>query len=270
MREIVRPLVGAGTDGIDLTGGDGAIRRCYPILAAYAADYPEQCLVTCSRSGRACPVCGAPLDEFGGHICYETRDASETLELLRDAASSTSLAQADAKLKPHGLNFVDHPFWEDLPHCNIHACITPDILHQGYQGVLTHLVGWLRRAVGDAELDARFQRLPPMHGLRQFTNGISCLSRVSAQEHKDMCKQLVGCIIGKVPTAAVRATVALLEFFYLAQYQSHTDVTLGYMETALDEFHKHKKVFLELGVREGMFLSFLFATSFVLVPHRTS
>ncbi len=251
MRRVVHPLVEAGTWGVDLVGGDGAIRRCYPILAVYAADYPEQCLVTCSRYGQVCPVCGATLDEFGKHVCHEPRSAQETLQHLCHASTLPSLSQADSELKSVGLNFVDNPFWENLPHCNIHASMTPDVLHQGYQGLLKHLVGWLRHIVGDAELDARFRRLPPMHGVRLFSNGISGLSRVSGKEHKEICRQILGCIVGKAPPAAIRATVGLLEFFYLAQYQSHSDETLGYMKTALDQFHKNKKVFVECGARSG-------------------
>ncbi|KAG1801815.1 uncharacterized protein BJ212DRAFT_1204204, partial [Suillus subaureus] len=37
---------------------------------------------------------------------------------------------------------------------------------------------------------------------------------------------------------------------YLAQYPTHDDHTLGYLQDALDASHKHKVVLIELGVRD--------------------
>ena len=56
MAFILRPLRDAGIDGIELTSGDGAVRRGHPIFALYIGDYPEQLLVTCCKTG-TCPKC---------------------------------------------------------------------------------------------------------------------------------------------------------------------------------------------------------------------
>ncbi|THU75446.1 hypothetical protein K435DRAFT_880805 [Dendrothele bispora CBS 962.96] len=61
---------------------------------------------------------------------------------------------------------VQHPFWENLPYTNIFASITPDILHQMYQGVMKHLIAWLTEICGADEIDARVRRLPPNHTIR--------------------------------------------------------------------------------------------------------
>ncbi|KZT54391.1 hypothetical protein CALCODRAFT_424003, partial [Calocera cornea HHB12733] len=46
---LLKDTIPAAKDGILWTAGDGLVRRCYPILGAWMADYPEQCLVTCTR-----------------------------------------------------------------------------------------------------------------------------------------------------------------------------------------------------------------------------
>ena len=43
MRLILEPLEEAGRTGVEMTGGDRSVCHVYPILAAYVADYPEQC-----------------------------------------------------------------------------------------------------------------------------------------------------------------------------------------------------------------------------------
>ncbi|KAF7799078.1 hypothetical protein EIP86_010308 [Pleurotus ostreatoroseus] len=251
MKIITAPLVEAGTNGRLMTSGDGSIRECFPILACYVGDNPEQGLVCCTRAGSTCPICPATKEEFGDNIYYYTRDPEETLEIIREACEEATAADQEKALKTAGLTAVVEPFWAELPHCNIHEAITADVLHQLYQGVVKHCVSWVRVVMGDTELDRRFQCMPPTHGVRIFEDGISKLQRVSGAEHKNICKQLLGCMVGRAPQDAIRATRALLDFLYLAQYRSHSDETLQYLDDALDEFHRYKDVFLQLGARAG-------------------
>ncbi|KAI0039517.1 hypothetical protein FA95DRAFT_1585270 [Auriscalpium vulgare] len=251
MKVIVQSLEAAGQTGVQLTGGDGAIRLCFPILACYVADFPEQALVACTRGSR-CPKCELRRGGFGDHR-HESpaRQQGVTIRIIRRAANEPTASKQEAMLKEKGLINVTHPFWANLPHCNIHDTITPDVLHQLYQGMIKHLLVWLSNLMGEAELDARFRRLPEAHGIRRFMNGISGLSRVTGGEHKEICKQILGCLSGKAPAGAIRAARGLLDFLYIARYRSHTGETIGYLRDALDLFHRNKKIFLKTSARVG-------------------
>ncbi|KAJ3888376.1 hypothetical protein GG344DRAFT_53755 [Lentinula edodes] len=252
MRSILSPLKEAGIHGVIMTSGDGIHRRCHPILAVYVGDYPEQVLVTCSYYGRS-PVCMTSKDRLGDYPCTaEFRDPVQAIEVAK-LLGTDQWAQSclDANLRP-----VQHPFWEDLPYTDIFQSVTPDILHQLYQGVMKHLVGWIVSIVGASEVDARVRRLPASHGIRHFHKGISTLSRVSGTEHKQMCTFLLA-LVTDIPKLSISqsrrltsATRALLDFLYLACYPIHSDDSLGSVEAALAAFHENKDIFVELGARE--------------------
>ena len=54
-----------------------------------------------------------------------------------------------------GIKLIQDPFWLNLPYINIYEAITPDILHQVYQGIFKHVLKWIYAACGEAEIDAR-------------------------------------------------------------------------------------------------------------------
>lgn len=250
---ILESLKRVAETGVELTSADGSVRLCHPIQACYVADYPEQCLVACTRYGRTCPKCDITWQHLGDNFKGDPRSQEETIHRIRRAGKMGTATRTNEVLKQYGLNNIPDPFFADWPHANIHTAITPDILHQLYQGLVRHLLLWLKALIGEDELDMRFKRLPRSHGIRLFTSGITHLSKMSGNEHKDICRQLLGCLVNApgVPPDAVRATRALLDFLYIAQYQSHTDGSLKFLQEALDDFHKYKDVFLELGARLG-------------------
>lgn len=252
MREILDPLRKAGKQGVEMVCGDGWVRRIHPILACYVADYPEQCLVTCSK-GNSCPKCYCSKTQFGEPNLADLRTQESTLQVISQAAEET-INKSDSVFRKACQDrlvsgYVTQPFWEGFPYANIHVSITPDVLHQLYQGVVKHLVEWVQSIMSEKELDARIRALPPAFGVRQFTKGISHLEQVTGPERKAIAKILLGCLIGKMPTKGLAACRALLDFVYMAQNSSQDDVTLDYMRTALKEWFKNRSYFTDVGVR---------------------
>jgi len=96
--------------------------------------------------------------------------------------------------------------------------------------------------------------VPAYHDLTPKTKSYEDVSQWSGKEMKEMSRYLVGVVTqslrGGSPThrpifnRAIECTRALLEFYIYAQYQSHDDATLSYMEDALHSFNTFKDDFL--------------------------
>jgi hypothetical protein len=176
----------------------------------------------------------------------------DTYQICDADAHTFNQACREAGMKP-----VFHPFWESLPLTDIFLSITPDILHQLLQGMVKHMVAWLTQIFGAAAIDARCKKIPPNHNVFLFTKGITKLSRVSGQEHKRMCSMILGVIAnlpipgGRDPTRIIKSARALLDFVFLARYETHTSDTLCLLEESLARFHENKDVFIDLEVRES-------------------
>jgi len=250
---ITQPLQKAGVDGVHIARGDGVIHRCHPIHAAEVCDYQEQVLIAGVKNG-LCPTCPIPREEIGeGNTKYDVRSLEEILDALEKADGDPTLfhqACREAGVKP-----IHHPFWQNLPFSHIFRSMTPDILHQLYQGVIRHLISWLKDCCGKDEIDARCRRLPPNHNIRLFLKGISGLSRVTGKEHAQIADVILGLIIGiRLPgghssTRLLRAVRGILDFLYLAQYPMHSSKTLDQLQDALQKFHDNKAIFIDLGIR---------------------
>ncbi|KIY48855.1 hypothetical protein FISHEDRAFT_42547, partial [Fistulina hepatica ATCC 64428] len=206
MSLLTKTLATAGRTGVFMGCADGMERWIWPILAAYVADFPEQCLISCSMESR-CPICTVPSDQRGTNAPYDWRDMREHLYLLAQS-SANHYANQDCKDRAESLGIrpIFPPFWAHLLHCDAFRIYTPDLLHQLHKGVFKdHLVKWCTKILGPEELDACFMSLPSYKGLRHFSNGISGVSQWTSAEHKAMEKVFVPLICGSVNNRVIQA-----------------------------------------------------------------
>jgi len=94
MSKLLKPLVNAGKNGVEMVCADGFIRRVYPILAAYIPDHPEQCLVACCKENQ-CPHCKVEPNERGNQVDPVLRDPEKVLKVLERKCRGKKLKQFD-------------------------------------------------------------------------------------------------------------------------------------------------------------------------------
>ena len=249
MALILASLVNMGQSGIKMMCTDSTICWIFPILTAYLADYPEQCLIACCMEN-CCPLC--KIDPNAAvNICGPKCDMPELLDLLacHESQSSTVLRQ---EMKIIGLCPVYPPFWKDLPHTDIFQAFTPDLLHQLHKGVFKeHLVKWSMAIISDEEINACFKCMTLHPRLQQFKNRISSVSQWTGKEHKEMQKVFLGLIAGGTEPCFVQAVQAVTNFIFYSSLRSHTLHTVWALEAALNEFHANKDIFIKLGGQQA-------------------
>ncbi|KAG2030688.1 hypothetical protein BDR03DRAFT_935444 [Suillus americanus] len=175
------------------------VAAVYLILAAYVADFPEQCLVACCKENH-CPKCVVAADERGDPLELPMWDPA----VIKGILEKQKTGHHPAEFEEFGLCTIYAPFWANLPHSNIFLAFTPNLLHQLHKGIFKdHLVKWCLDIVGEEEMDARFKVMPDYPGLRHFKKGISMVKQWTGTEHKEMQHIFVGLLAGAVPSALV-------------------------------------------------------------------
>ncbi|QRV73383.1 plasma membrane ATPase 4 [Ceratobasidium sp. AG-Ba] len=227
-------------DDIEVVCADGGIRRIYPVLAAYIADFIEQCKVACIKQTH-CPLCSVDPQGKGDLGNAPPRTHDEIID-----AMDGHREEGSANFERLGLYNVDL-FWKDFPYLRVEYLMTPDLLHQLHKGVLKdHLTSWITKLLGKQVIDERHSTMPEYHGMRHFKNGITRVSQWTGRELKEMAKTLLP-IISDMDRRVVTAARPLLDFAYLAHSSSLSDSELRTMEESLRTFHANKHVFQELG-----------------------
>ncbi|KZT21732.1 hypothetical protein NEOLEDRAFT_1181411 [Neolentinus lepideus HHB14362 ss-1] len=250
MKQLLASLMEAGKDGVLMWCMDGYIRKVFPILAAYIANHPAQCLVACCKESY-CPKCYVtPTNRGTLDLMLKAWQTERTKMILMHKASGRRVPAFNAE----GLWPVEDPFWGDLPFVNIFECFTPDLLHQLHKGVFRdHLVNWCMDVMTEIEMDEHFKHMSGYPSLRLFKNGISTISQWTGYEYKEMQRVFVGLLTAGVHPQVVLTARSLLDFIYYASFHSHTTETLTAMENALWDFHESKDIFVRLKTSYGSY-----------------
>ena len=237
---------------------DRHYRRCKPVLAAWLADCPEYNDLLGLERG-VCMFCECPKAELGDpKTDHPPRDHNAYRKLNEEDTAESAAMLADLHVH-QGFNAFRH-----IP-CTVAKLPKPDLLHTMQLGMLDHLHKWLFHFMKThGRLDrynALWLSVPAYHDLTPKTKSYEEVSQWSGKEVKEMSRYLLAVVVQTLRTGtvgpsdrtlfnrAIECTRTLLEFYMYSRYKSHDDDTIGYMEDALNSFHKTKDVFL--GARVG-------------------
>ncbi|KAG8795568.1 hypothetical protein FRC12_012665 [Ceratobasidium sp. 428] len=243
MEMLLAPIKQASEEGVEMWCPDGRLRRIFPRIAAYLADWPEQCLMACTKQS-SCPICTTKRQGRGDLTqTAPPRDRDEMLAAWRSYFENEDIRELeDLSLTPVW------PWWKDLPDVNLSSCITPDMLHQLYQGLFkTHLVRWLRYLVGTDTLDERFASMPGAEGMIRFPKGISAVKQWTGRESKEMASQILPMVVGELTPEVSKMVRSIVDFIFRAHASSMTDSDLVDLENDLQTFHQLKDLLVAKG-----------------------
>jgi len=259
LRRLLQPLTfkqnpSAGSGYYNVLCADGNCRRWKPVLAASLADCPEYSDLH-HLERHVCFWCECPKNELGDYVHPDKQHPRRDRNLYRTLSDANTKA-ADVKLSlrhvHRGFNVFRH-----IP-CVVSDLPKPDLFHTMQIGMLDHLQKWIIHFMKMHErldkYNAIWLSVPAYHDLTPKTMSYEEVSQWNRKEMKEMGRYLLGLVTqslqGGNPTQhpiynrAIECTWALLEFYMYAQYKSHDDAILSYMEDALHRFHTFKDVFL--------------------------
>ncbi|KAH6214777.1 hypothetical protein HBI15_135390 [Parastagonospora nodorum] len=201
----------AAKSRILLACADGRTRQCYPTICAILADYEEQVLLTSIKKNRYC-----------------TR--------YTRTEQFTQLQQERCLNKGH----------DDFHHnFNIHVSLATDTLHLLLKGLVIKMLDFMQdittpvtQESSSTQLNERFRQVMHSTSLKRFNNKRAFTEAIIQQ----LIAVVSPLFISKAPFA-LHFICAVCNLVTLAQYKSHDEDTLAYIQGALERMNIFKEEF---------------------------
>ncbi|KIM21418.1 hypothetical protein M408DRAFT_104783 [Serendipita vermifera MAFF 305830] len=242
--------------------GDGIMRRIFPRIFTYSADYPEKALLATIRDkgGCPCPRClvkmentdkaGTPNDMIErsrrirkDSLAVQALVLKARRSIFQDGKGVKSAA-VEKVLKSHSLVPTVNAFSSLFTSAdmNYYDIFVIDFLHEFelgiWKAVLTHLIRILH-AFGEEKVHILDQRMrnTPIFGadtIRRFTNNVSELKKMAARDFEDILQTIIPAIEDLIDqphdTTILHLLYQLAEYQALAKMRMHTDASLAHWD----------------------------------------
>jgi hypothetical protein len=231
------------------------------IIAEFIWDYEKQVLIIDIKSEQQCAVC---------HVSSKKRKNLQDKWFLRTHESTKRQIQ---KKRITLVNQKDDDWMHDMINfawnhhlINIHETIMMNMLHQLYKRMIMHLFIWIqmllkiemstnrkrkRRAIRKKnlselnQLNIRFRNVSQFTDLKIFFK-FTKVKQWTEEEQKTIVQQIISIITSlliKKWSHVIDFTKVLMNFILIAQYRSHDESTLKYLNHVFSRINFFKKVF---------------------------
>ncbi|KAH8145068.1 uncharacterized protein LAJ45_10191 [Morchella importuna] len=255
--EIFQSIRECSQEGELIACADGYERLCFPVLSGWIADQPEHSNLQ-NISTSSCPRCEVEFHSLGSTRRSPTRDHEDYRERVKLFRENPGNLGPVEYLVARSVKTLFNAFW-GMPRVNPYDLNKPDILHNIYLGMLKHMMEWVQAFLKKhnrlEEFDKAWASIAPYPGLAVPNKAYRATTQWQGKEMRNLGRVVLGALAAALrnPGVAVRGDFAkalkcvrgLIDFHLMAQYGSHTTSTLNYMESYLEDFHKHKDIFLE-------------------------
>ena len=228
------------------------------------ADYEEQVLITGIKKAQHCSICIVPPHEREN---LTKRWDDRTHEHTQRQIDRQRLDGVE-RSNDNWVHEVENFAWKH-PYLNIHKAMMVDILHQLLKGITMYLITWIKvlisntlpavrkrkrqgrtikESAGSVQLDERFRCVTPFTGLKRFRH-FSKVKQWTGVEQKAIIRQLIPVIaplLSSKEPGAMHCAWAIVDFILIAQYKTHNEETLRYLDHALYRIDKTKVAFKAL------------------------
>ena len=247
----------AALEGVNIDSHDGKVRRCFPILSAWIADYIETVALRGIKAN-VCPKCEVLPGELRTEAnSHRARDYARYEPCERESASDDSRTMFETlgidleKNVFHGLQRLSAP--------GLHK---PDLLHTLHLGLFRHLMDWilglLKKHARLQAFDDTWKALLPYLGFFVPKKAYCEVTQWQGKEMRNPRRCLLGVLTVTLRQPDSRQVTpfkhaldyvrTLVNFNMMAQYRNNTPETIAYRQEYINRFHRMKDIFLEFRV----------------------
>ena len=293
-------------NGMRITCPDGKIRIGHPVMAGWLGDYPEYIKLFTS-SYMSCPTCITPRHEMDAHSSMPIAHRQFNPGLLRTAVAryrelqevkinfkrtepehihaKTEIEAIEEWSTTQRIRLVDNLLFR-LPHSSPTALWKPDLLHTMDLGLIKHALEWMYNM-----LDEHGKGLPDLYDVTWMSvshhpsifvpkKKYRSVKQWSGKEYRNAASIMLAVLeatLNPYPADDIQQEIfdksmdciaAILNFYLMAQYNSHTfpadlsfnnayralwtgyttpdpEDTISYLQHYLAVFHNNKSTFLK-------------------------